>query len=104
MRRLAILALALPLMAFRCGGDAGPVVSIPQLPDLPAEVQVPCPPAEQLTGELGDLSTKDARLAVEYAKCRARAATSLRAYLDAQRELRDAAAKVDRAKSTPGRP
>ena len=97
MTRLAALAPAL-LLAGCFGRDTPPAASFPQLPDLPAEATVPCPPAELLAGGYADLVEKDARLAVEYARCRARAATAVGAYRDAQRRLRDAAA-ADKARS-----
>lgn len=91
MTRLAALLPAF-LLAGCFGNDERPAASFPVLPDLPAEAAVPCPPADLLTGTLADLVTKDAALALEYAKCRARAATAVGAYQDAQRRLREAAA------------
>lgn len=97
--RAATLLLLLPLAA--CfGSDKHPVAAIPVLPDLPADTAIPCPPAEQLTGQLGDLASKDARLAVEYAKCRARADTAVGAYQDAQRRMRAAASANKRSSAT----
>lgn len=89
MTRLLVIAPAL-LLAGCFGRDERPAASFPQLPDLPAEATIPCPPAELLTGTFADLVTKDAALALEYARCRARAATAVGAYQDAQRRLREA--------------
>jgi hypothetical protein len=86
-RPLLLAALALPLMAFRCNGDERPAVEFPTIPDLPAEVQADCPPAEQITGELGDLAAKDAQMAIEYARCRAKHRSAVGSYEDARDEL-----------------
>jgi hypothetical protein len=88
-RSLIIAGLALPLMAFQCGQQR-PSVEFPVLPDLSAETVRPCPPADAVTGTLGDLATKDAGLAIAYARCQARAATAVGAYQTAQRLLKAA--------------
>lgn len=102
MNRLAVLPAALCLMAFRCGNDEQPAVTFPVLPDLPAEVLIPCPPLPAVTGTLGDLVTKDAAAALEYARCRARAATAVGAYRDAQSALRAADARENEASGSTG--
>lgn len=98
------VGLALCLLACGCGGPPPPLVSISQLPDLPAEALKPCPPAETLDGSLGDLAQKDARLAVQYARCSARGDTAVAAYQDAQRSLRDAGARVNAGSGPPAGP
>lgn len=94
------LLIAAPLLLCACGGrEERPAVEFPAVPDLSAETRRACPPAEQVTGELGDLAAKDAALAIEYARCRARHGTAVGAYDAVQREMRDAAAKADAAES-----
>lgn len=103
MKRIAALpALLLTIALAGCGrAPPRPTVEFPQLPDLPAEVVKDCPDPAQLTGGLADLIAKDADLAIEYARCRARKATAVGAYQDAQRLLREAEAKANAAKPAP---
>lgn len=68
--------------------------AFPTLDDLSEEAKKDCPPAEQVTGELGDLATKDAALGVQYAACQKRHTTARDAYLKAQQLLAEAAAKA----------
>jgi len=82
------VALAgLCLLAASCGQDKRPSIAWPALPALPREVAAECPPAELLTGELADLATKDAALAIEYARCRAGKAAAVAAYNQARDDL-----------------
>lgn len=93
MRRALAAAALLALSA--CGGRQGLAVAFPVLPDLSAETSRPCPPAEPVTGLLGDLAIKDTALAIEYARCQARAATAVGAYQTAQRLLQAAQDQAD---------
>lgn len=102
MKRFAMTVLALPLMAFRCGGP--PAIGFPVLPDLSAETVKACPPLPLVTGSLGDLASKDAAAAVEYARCRARAATAVGAYQDAQAKLAEAGRQAKAGSGTKPRP
>jgi hypothetical protein len=95
MKRLA-LAACLTLAA--CADQPRPTVEFPTLPDLPAEVVKACPPLPMVTGQLGDLATKDASAAVEYARCGARGDTAVSAYQTAQRLLRTAQDAADKQK------
>jgi len=96
MKRLTIAILALPLMAFRCGGgDDRPAVGFPTLDDLPANVAAPCPEVDGVTGSYADLVTKDTALALAYASCSARHAAAVAAYRIARQKLAEAKAKAD---------
>jgi hypothetical protein len=75
-------------------------VAFPTLPDLSAETRTPCPAAAPVTGQLGDLATKDAALAIEYARCQARAATAVGAYETAQGLLQAAQDAADRRRAS----
>jgi hypothetical protein len=97
-------ALLLFLPAAQCGEGARPTVEFPQLPDLPAETVKECPAPPLLTGGLADLITKDALLAIEYARCRARKDSAVGAYQDAQRLLREADAKANGKKPAGAQP
>lgn len=100
MRGRLLIALAALTLGGCFGRDDPPVAAFPVLPDLPAEVVADCPAAELLTGTLGDLATKDAKLSVEYAKCKARKDTAVGAYQDAQRRLKSAATTNKAASAT----
>lgn len=96
MKRVIIIAA---MIAGGCGEQSyRPAVEFPVLPDLPAETLKECPGADAVTGSLGDLASKDSALAIEYARCKARKETAVGAYQDAQRLLRDAAAKANNPK------
>lgn len=96
MKRLAILSLALLGACHRA--DIQPPTEFPTIPELSTEAKADCPPAEMVTGQLGDLANKDAALAIEYAKCRSRHQTVVGAYGDAQTRLAAAREKAKAAK------
>ncbi len=92
MKRAAIVLLALLGACHRA--DVQPPTEFPVIPDLSTEAKADCPPADMVTGQLGDLATKDAQLAIEYAKCRSRHQTVVGAYGDAQARLAAAREKA----------
>lgn len=85
MKRLIIIPLVL---IGGCNDPPRTAFAFPVLPDLSGEVLKPCPPAEMVTGQLGDLASEDVALAVEYARCKQRKETAVAAYQDAQRLLK----------------
>lgn len=93
-RSLALLPLSLVLIS--CGQDARPAVEFPTIPPLSPEARAECPPAELITGELGDLATKDAELAIAYARCRAGKAAAVDAYERVRSDLATAAKTAER--------
>lgn len=92
---------ALLFLAACNGRPDRPAVEFPTLPQLSAETRQPCPPAEQVTGQLGDLAAKDAALAIEYARCRQRHHTAVQAYGAAERLLREAGNTAKAAEAPP---
>ena len=94
-RIIACAPLSLCLFVMACGArpPSPPTVEFPQIPDLSAETVKACPEVPEVLSYAG-LIAADAALAFEYGKCRARAATAVGAYQDAQRLLREAEAKA----------
>lgn len=93
-RALVLSGLAACLIG--CGARERALIVWPTLPALSAEQEAECPPAEQLTGELGDLAAKDADLAIEYARCRLGKGAVVDAYNLARTALEAAASMAER--------
>lgn len=73
-------SLIIGLLLAGCSQTPPPAVEFPDVPKLSAETRRECPPADLVTGSLGDLASKDAALAIEYAKCQQRHMTAIGAW------------------------